>query len=186
MLFLLLRMLTAPTTLFPAAAVVETTTKPHAALVETVTGPRGGVASAALRDARAQQAAIDAGPGRIQPLLRGATDTQYHASCVAQRLAEAQVHVTLARDEMQRLTDTAGISPGDRDHALRRLALIAERTREVERAARACIDDELSSISATRYETAVPPAVERQGDTTAPPPPIYPCPYPGCLVVPAP
>ena len=181
MLFLLLRMLTAPTTLFPAAAVVETATEPHAAMVETATR-----AGAALGDARAQQAVIDAGPAKIQALLRGATDTQYHASCVAQRLAEALVHVTLARDEMQRLNDPGGVSSGDREHALRRLRLIADRTREVEGAARLCLDDELSSISATKYETSVPPAVERQGDVTAPPPPIYPCPYPGCLVVPTP
>jgi hypothetical protein len=186
MLFLLLRMLTAPTTLFPAAAVVETATGPHAALVETATRARGGVDGDALGDARAHQAVIDAGPAKIQALLRAATDTQYHASCVAQRLAEAQVHVTLARDEMQRLTDPGGVSSGDREHALRRLRLIADRTREVEGAARLCLDDELSSISATKYETAVPPAVERQGDVTEPPPPIYPCPYPGCLVVPTP
>jgi hypothetical protein len=176
MLFLLLRLLTAPTTLFPAAAVVETATEPRAAVVH----------AAALRDARAQQATIDAGPVKIRALLRGANDTQYHASCVAQRLAEAQVHVALARDEMQRLTDPGGVSSGDREHALRRLTLIAERTREVESAARACIDDELSSISATKFDTSAPPAVLRQNDGTAPPPPIYPCPYPGCLVVPAP
>ncbi len=186
MLFLLLRMLTAPTTLFPAAAVVDTATKPHAAVVETASRARGGVDGAALGDARAQQALIDAGPAKIQALLRAATDTQYHASCVAQRLAEAQVHVTLARDEMQRLTDPGGVSSGDREHALRRLRLIADRTREVEGAARLCLDDELSSISATKYDTSAPPAVERQPDGTEPPPPIYPCPYPGCLVVPTP
>ncbi len=145
MLFLLLRLLTAPTTLFPAAVVVDTTTRPHAAVVDTATRARGGV-DAALRDARAQQETIDAGPGKIRTLLRGANDTQYHASCVAQRLAEAQVHVSLARDEMQRLTDPSGVSPGDREHALRRLTIIAERTREVEGAARLCLDDELSSI----------------------------------------
>jgi hypothetical protein len=186
MLFLLLRMLTAPTTLFPAAAVVDTATTPQAAVVETTTRARGDIDAAALGDARAQQATIDAGPEKIRALLRGATDTQYHASCVAQRLAEAQVHVALARDEMQRLTDPGTVSPGDREHALRRLAIIADRTREVEGAARACIADELSSISATKYDSTAPPAVERQPDGTEPPPPIYPCPYPGCLVVPVP
>jgi len=186
MLFLLLRLLTAPTTLFPAAAVVDTATEPRAAVVHAATQARGGVDAAALRDARAQQATIDAGPVKIRALLQGANDTQYHASCVAQRLAEAQVHVALARDEMQRLSDPGGLSSGDREHALRRLTLIAERTREVESAARACIDDELSSISATKYDTSAPPSVLRQNDGTAPPPPIYPCPYPGCLVVPAP
>jgi len=175
MLFLLLRLLTAPSTLFPAAAIVDSTTP-----------PRANVDVVALRDARAHQAMIDDGPGKIRALMRGATDTQYHASCVAQRLAEAQVHVALARDEMQRLTDPAGVSRGDREHALRRMKLIAERTEEIEHAARACIDDETSSISASKWQISVPAVIERQYDGTAPPPPVYPCPYPGCLVVPAP
>jgi hypothetical protein len=183
MLFLLLRLLTAPTSLFPAAAVVDTATHPRAAVVDAATQARGD--AAALGDARAQQAAIDAGPAKIRALLRGANDTQYHASCVAQRLAEAQVHVALARDEMQRLTDPSGVSAGDRAHALRRLTLIADRTREVEGAARLCVDDELSSISATKYDTWVPSAVQERGDGTRPPPPIYPC-TSGCLVVPVP
>ena len=131
MLFLLLRLLTAPTTLFPAAVVVDTATRPHAAVVDTATRARGGV------------------------------------------------------DEMQRLTDPSGVSPGDREHALRRLTIIAERTREVEGAARLCLDDELSSISATKYDTWVPSAVQERGDGTRPPPPIYPCTAP-CLVVPVP
>ena len=50
--------------------------------------------------------------------------------------------------------------------------MIAERTREVEGAARLCLDDELSSISATKYDTWVPSAVQERGDGTRPPPPI--------------
>jgi hypothetical protein len=121
-------------------------------------------------------------------LLRGANDTQYHASCVAHRLDEAQVHVALAREEMRRLMDPNGIAAGDREHALRRLALIAARTDEVERAARTCLDDELSSISATKYNTAEPPRVERKPDITvvSPPPPIAPCPGVSCFVIPEP
>jgi hypothetical protein len=142
----------------------------------TAVRPQAKSDPAALREARAQQAAIDAGPVKIRALLRGANDSQFHASCVAQRLAEAQVHVSLARDEMQRLADPDGISDGDRQHALRRLSLIAKRTQEVEQAARLCVEDDLSSISATKFETAVPPAVERRGDPTSPPSPAYPCP----------
>ena len=66
MLFLLLRLLTAPTTLFPAAVVVDTATRPHAAVVDTATRARGGVDAVALRDARAQQETIDAGPAKIR------------------------------------------------------------------------------------------------------------------------
>jgi hypothetical protein len=164
MLLLLLRLLTAPASIFPAAA-IATVTQPQVAHVD----------SASLSDARARQAEIDAGPEKIRALVRVASDTQFRASCVAQRLAEAQVHVALARDEMQRLTDP-GASAGDGAHALRRLALLAERTREVERAAHLCVDSEESSITATKTNTGVPPAIERRGDVTAPPPLPRPCP----------
>ena len=177
-LLVLLRLLTAPLPITPAAA-TETGT---AAAVR----PQAKSDPAALREARAQQATIDAAPAKIRTLLRGANDSQYRASCVAQRLAEAQVHVSLARDEMQRLTDPNGVSAGDRQHALRRLTLIAERRQELERAAHLFIDDDLSSISATKYQTTEPPGPPRLREATAPLPPVYPCPYPGCLVVPAP
>jgi len=129
MLLLLLRLLTAPASIFPAAA-IETVAQPQVAHLD----------GASLSDARAREAEIDAGPQRIRALVRVASDTQFRASCVAQRLAEAQVHVAIARDEMRRLTDPAGISAGDRAHALRRLTLLAERTREVEQAAHLCVD----------------------------------------------
>ena len=174
---LLLRLLSAPMPITPAA-VTETSTAAAAR-------PQPGSDPTALREARAQQAAIEAGPVKIRALLRGANDSQYRASCVAQRLAEAQVHVSLARDEMQRLTDPNGISDGDRQHALRRLALIAKRTQEVEQTARLCVEDDLSSISATKFETAVSPAIERRGDPTSPPPPAYPCPSGNsCVTIP--
>jgi hypothetical protein len=176
-LLVLLRLLTAPLPITPAAA-TETGT---AAAVR----PQAKSDPAALREARAQQATIDAAPAKIRTLLRGANDSQYRASCVAQRLAEAQVHVSLARDEMQRLTDPNGISNGDTQHALRRMSLIAKRTQEVEQAARLCVEDELSTISATKFDTAVSPPVERRGDPTGPPPPAYPCPAGNsCITIP--
>jgi hypothetical protein len=119
--------------------------------------------------------------------MRVAMDTQFRAGCVAQRLAEAQVHVSIARDEMQRLTDPAGVSAGDRAHALRRLSLLAQRTHEVEQAAHLCVDGDESSITATKSETGVPAAVEQRGDVIAPPPIPRPCPAGNaCIVVPAP
>ena len=150
-LFLLLRLVTAPTPSLPAAVVAAKPTP-------------------SLSDARAHLATIEAGPVRIRALMRNAQDTQYHAGCVAQRLAEAQVHVTLARDEMLRFEGPSS-GPGDKAHAAKRLALIAERTAEVERTARICIEDELSTISATKFEVEVSPAVEAAGDVTKPPPP---------------
>jgi hypothetical protein len=142
-----------------------------------------------LRDARAHMATIEAGPTRIRGYMRGAKDGPMRMSCVAQRLQEAQVHVTLARDEMQVLAAPAdaGGGPartGDRAHALKRLALMAQRTQEVERAAHLCVDDELSTVTATRYETEVPAPVERRGDATSPPAPAYPCGGNVCTVLP--
>ena len=150
-LFLLLRLLTAPTPALPAATVDA---KPPPTLA----------------DVRAQLASIEAGPVRIRGLMRNAQDTQYHAGCVAQRLAEAQVHVTLAREEM-RVFEGPSSSPADKAHAAKRLTLIEERTAEVEHTARVCIEDDLSTITATKYEVEVSPAVEAAGDVTKPPPP---------------
>jgi hypothetical protein len=156
MLFLLLRLLTAPTPVAPAVAVAVA----DKTVVETVR-------PTSAADARLHLVAIEAGPRKIQALMRNAQDTSYHATCVAQRLAEAQVHVTLARDEMRELERPTG----DKAHAARRLALLAERTAEVEKDARLCIEDELSTISATRFEVEVSPAVEAAGDLTEPPRP---------------
>ena len=107
----------------------------------------------ALRDARAQMAAIEGAPERIRTFMRGAQDGPVRLSCVQQRLAEAQVHVMLARDEIQTLAEPGPghASADDRAHARTRLRLLAQRTQEVEHAARACVDDELSTISATKY-----------------------------------
>jgi len=170
-LFLLLRFLTTPMPAVPAAAVLTD--------------------ADALRDARGHMAVIEAGPGRIRAYLRGAKDGNLRMSCVAQRLQEAQVHLTLAQDEMKVLATVASGSAAsdhgrdsDRAHAVKRLALMAERTREVERAAHRCIDDELSTVSATKFETDVPTAVERRGDPTSAPPPAYPCPGTTCVVLP--
>ena len=171
-LFLLLRFLTTPAPAVPAAAVMSD--------------------ADALRDARGHLAVIEAGPGRIRNYLRGAQNGPLRMSCVTQRLQEAQVHVTLARDEMQVLATVASGSAAsdhgrdsDRTHAVKRLALMAQRTQEVERAAHRCIDDELSTVSATKFETDVPSAVERRGDATALPPDPHACPGPTpCVVLP--
>ena len=171
-LFLLLRFLTEPMPIVPAAAVLSD--------------------ADALRDGRAHMATIEAGPARIRGYMRGAQDGPMRMSCVAQRLQEAQVHVTLARDEMQVLAApaTEGVSAparaGDRAHALKRLALMAQRTQEVERAAHLCVDDELSTVSATKYEVEVPGAVQKHGDPTEVPAQMpHPCPGGSvCTVVP--
>jgi len=167
-LLLLLRFLTVPLTPATVAAVTD---------------------ADVLRDARAQIATIEAAPAKIRTFMRGA-DGPVRLSCVQQRLAEAQVHVMLARDEMQTLgrpvTGRDQTSADDRAHALTRLRLLLQRTQEVERAARACVDDELSTISATKFETQVPAAVQKVGDVTAPPMPPHPCLGIDCTVLPLP
>ena len=143
----------------------------------------------ALRDARAQIATIEGAPAKIRTFMRGAQDGPVRLSCVQQRLAEAQVHVMLARDEMQTLARVTGKdqpSADDRAHAITRLRLLVQRTEEVERAARACVDEELSTISATKFEIEVPAAVQKVGDVTAPPLPPHPCPITECTVLPRP
>ena len=140
---------------------------------------------AALRGAEADLATVEAGPRRIRGLLPAAGDRAVYAGCVAQRLAEAQVHVSMARDEMRRLT-SASSSPADKAQARQRLAYLARRTREVQHAAVSCVDEDDSSISAVRYQTLVPPAVARRRDAAVPPPLPHPCPGINCLVVPEP
>ena len=95
-------------------------------------------------------------------------------TCVMQKLVEAKVHVQLADQEMAAfdaapVDDTASsgkptaatAAPGRRPpaadaearaHALMRLDLIAKRTVEVERAARVCVEDDLSSIDITTVQ----------------------------------
>jgi len=182
MFLLLLRLLTVPAPVMPAAVVTESAEGPAvpAAVVAAAPDP------AALREARADLATVEAGPARIRRLMPAAGDRAVYAGCVAQRLAESQVHVSMARDEMQRLNETAA-TPASRSHARSRLALLAQRTREVEHAALNCVDEDNSSISATKKETHVPPPVQRRGDPTRPRPMAYPSPAGGAsMVIPEP
>jgi hypothetical protein len=175
MLLLLLRLLTLPAPVLPAAPVVDSAPRPAAT-----------VDAAALGEAQANLLTIEAGPRKIRAMLPAAGNRPVYAGCVGQRLAEAQVHVAMARDEMQRLTG-AESRPDQRTQARTRLALLAQRTREVEHAALSCVDEDDSSISATRFRTDVPPLVQKRGDVTRPPPPPHPCPSGGaCLVIPEP
>jgi hypothetical protein len=176
MLFLLLRLLTLPTEQIPPVAI-------HAPPVVAAARAPAPTAAAALADARAQMAAIEGSPAKIRTFMRGAQTDPYNASCVAQRLAEAQVHVTLARTEMRELT-APDRTADDRAHAARRIALLMQRTRELEHAARLCVDNEVSSISAVKVEVEAPAAVERAGDvTSAPQPPTY-CAGTPCAILP--
>jgi hypothetical protein len=176
MLFLLLRLLTLPAPALPADA---------AAVTDAATRPTPALDATAMRAARADLAMVEAAPHRVRAMMPAAGDRAIYAGCVGQRLAEAQAQVAIAREEMQRLDSS--LPPGDREHARRRLALLAQRTKEVEHAALSCVDQDDSSITQTKSETTVPPMVQRRADPSLPPPPIYPCPSGnGCLVIPEP
>jgi len=176
MLFLLLRLLTLPAPALPADA---------AAVIDAATRPTATVDAATLRAARADLAMVEAGPHRVRAMMPAAEDRAIYTGCVGQRLAEAQAQVPIAREEMQRLDSP--LPPGDREHARRRLALLAQRTKDVEHAALSCVDQDDSSITATKSETVEAPRLERHRDVTGPPPPAYPCPSGNaCLVIPEP
>ena len=180
LLLLLLRLLTGPAEVQPATATAEAESTARPAVAVAAVDP------AVLRGAEADLATVEAGPRRIRGLLPAAGDRPIYAGCVAQRLAEAQVHVSIARDEMRRLTGAAS-SPGDQTHARERLAYLAQRTREVQHAAVSCVDEDDSTISAVRKQTQVPPAVQRKRDASGPPPSVYPCNGSGaCIVIPEP
>jgi len=178
MLLLLLRLLTVPAPVLPASTVAESAATPPAEVAPAD--------PAARAESRANMATIEAGPRRIRALLPAARDRAIYASCVAQRLDEAQVHVAMAREAMQKLTAPQS-SPAERARARDQLAMLAQRTREVHHAAVSCIDQDDSSISATRKETLVPPGLQKRPDPTRPPPPPYPCNGSGdCMVIPEP
>ena len=153
MLFLLLRLLTAPTTLFPAAAVVDTATS-RTPPSSTPRPGAGGVDAAALRDARAQQATIDAGPrrsgrscaGRTTPsTTRAASRSAWPRRRFTSRWRATRCSASPTRAAVSARRPRAcapapdAASPSARGRSSTPRAL--------------CIDDELSTISATKYET---------------------------------
>ena len=122
--------------------------------------------------AHRQMRAITDGVARIRRLMPLAENRAVRMTCVMQKLVEAKVHVQLADTEMAAFdaapadADAASsgkptAEPGRRSpaadaearaHALMRLDLIAKRTVEVERAARVCVEDDLSSIDITQVQ----------------------------------
>ena len=124
--------------------------------------------------AHRQLRAITDGVGRIRRLMPLAENRAVRMTCVMQNLVEAKIHVQLADKEMAAFdaspadADTVrgkatgataelgrrapAIDTDARAHAVMRLDLIAKRTVELERAARVCVDDDLSSINITEVQ----------------------------------
>ena len=90
-------------------------------------------------------------------------------SCVDQKLAEARAGLQIAAAELARLEDgQARGDDGENDYAARRLRLLVERSGELDRAARVCATEELSTIDTTKVEVEISPSVP-PGDPTRPP-----------------
>jgi hypothetical protein len=90
-------------------------------------------------------------------------------NCVDEKLAEARAGLQIAGAELARLDD--GLARGEKsedDYALHRLSLLVERSKELNRAARVCATEELSTIDTTTVEVEISPTVPA-GDPTAPP-----------------
>jgi hypothetical protein len=125
--------------------------------------------------ARKQMRAITDGVARIRRLMPLAENRAVRVTCVMQHLVEAKIHVQLADNEMaafdavppdadkaegakptaataELARRTPGADADARAYALMRLDLIAKRTVELERAARVCVDDDLSSIDITEVK----------------------------------
>jgi hypothetical protein len=126
--------------------------------------------------AHRQLRAITDGVARIRRLTQLADNRAVRMTCVMQKLVEAKIHVQLADQEMaafdaapaeadkaaQGATPTVAtaehgrrapaVADAARAHALMRLDLIAKRTVELERAARVCVEDDLSSIDITEVQ----------------------------------
>jgi len=117
---------------------------------------------------------------------------------VAEKLAEARAGVKIGSDDLGIIEDalaheqageTRGAPAGragkadpaakkraeDVAHALTRLELLADRSRELKQAARTCADEDHGAVDITRVEVEISPAVPG-GDPTAAPglPPLGP------------
>jgi hypothetical protein len=129
----------------------------------------------AVAVAHRQIRAITDGVARIRRLMPLAENRAVRMTCVMQHLVEAKIHVQLADKEMEAFdavppdadppegakpaavaAELARRASADtsaaRAYALMRLDLIAKRTVELERAARVCVDDDLSSIDITEVQ----------------------------------
>ncbi|HVV52909.1 MAG TPA: hypothetical protein VHO06_24825 [Polyangia bacterium] len=120
------------------------------------------VATAARPDPRiaahAQIRKLVAGIQLIERIRAKAPSDARDASCVDEKLAEARAGLQIAGGELERLGD--GSAPaGDVAYALHRLQLLVERENDLDRAARVCATEELSSIDTTQVEVEVSPAV---------------------------
>jgi hypothetical protein len=124
--------------------------------------------------ARQAMTALSQNVQLIQRIRAKAPRDSYSASCVTEKLAEAQIGLRLGDQEMVRLeTSLARRDAGERAYALRRLQLLVERAATVLTAARACAAVDEGGITSTKVEVEIDPKIP-QDDPTKPPPPLQP------------
>jgi hypothetical protein len=134
--------------------------------------PAAEVAAAGspLAHGRQQMKALTDSVQRIERLGMEARGRYVRSSCVAERLAEAKAGVQIASGEIAKIEVSLRRPDADqkaeeenRAYAVTRLDMLAERAKEVERAARACNDDDRSAIDITRVEVEVSPPGQASG-----------------------
>jgi len=134
----------------------------------------------------------------IERLVGMTTARAVRGGCVAEKLAEARAGVQIGSRDLGIIEDALAHEPAadtagghaagarkadpaakkraeDVAHALTRLELLADRSRELKQAARICTDEDLGAVDITQVEVQIAPAVP-DGDPTATPgpPPLTP------------
>lgn len=147
--------------------------------------------STLLEEARTRMRVLTDSVQTIERIAVLADGRAVRASCAAEKLAEARAGVQIGSGEVAIVQENldAPAAPDeahrdrakekqraeDIDHALARLGFLADRARELIRAARICADEDRSGITVTRVEVQIAPAVP-EGDPTALPGPGRPAP----------
>ena len=152
-----------------------------AAQGQSANDPSGGKAAAAASTASAASADPLAEPRALVKSMydtaafiervqeRAGGNRALRASCVSEKLAEAKISIRLAGEELERLEQSlARKDQGERDYALRRLRLLAERTRGLQRDARLCAEDDTSSVDVTEVKVEIAPQIPAGDPTNLP------------------
>jgi hypothetical protein len=148
--------------------------------VAALVGAPGAQPADPVAHARDQLRQLYDGVDRIERTLSTVAGKATRASCVAQRLAEARIGARIADQELSEIKATLQRKDDpraaeDRAHAQKRLDLLTQRAKEVERAAHVCADEDHSSIDVTQVQVDVAPLPEPEpAAVSVPVPPTVP------------
>jgi hypothetical protein len=123
-------------------------------------------------DARAAMKTLVVGVQHIERIRGKTLGDAGDRNCVEAKLAEARVGLQIATGEMERLESSMGPCPdaGEQAYAMRRLKLLVERADELNKAARVCATENLSSIDTTTVEVEISPSIPAHDPTHVPMP----------------